>query len=86
MIGRRSRSAVARSPADRSPARICSFPIHAHPTMPSTDSSPSVRGLHHVTAIAGDPQENVDFYTGVLGMRLVKQSVNQDSPDTYDFG
>jgi glyoxalase family protein len=51
--------------------------------MPSTDSSPSVRGLHHVTAIAGDPQENVDFYTGVLGMRLVKQSVNQDSPDTY---
>lgn len=44
---------------------------------------PSVHGLHHVTAIAGDPQENVDFYTRVLGMRLVKKSVNQDAPGTY---
>ncbi len=43
----------------------------------------SVHGIHHVTAIAGDPQENVDFYVGVLGMRLVKRSVNQDAPDTY---
>jgi glyoxalase family protein len=42
-----------------------------------------VTGLHHITCIAGDPQENVDFYSGVLGMRLVKKSVNQDSPDTY---
>ena len=40
-------------------------------------------GIHHVTAIAGDPQENVDFYTGLLGMRLVKRSVNQDDPATY---
>ena len=40
-------------------------------------------GLHHVTAIAADPQENVDFYTRVLGLRLVKQTVNFDSPDTY---
>ena len=46
-------------------------------------SSPSVHGLHHVTVIAGDPQENLDFYTGVLGMRLVKRSVNQDAPETY---
>jgi glyoxalase family protein len=43
----------------------------------------SVTGLHHVTCIAGDAQENVDFYSGVLGMRLVKKSVNQDSPGTY---
>src|SRR3954470_9425753 len=43
----------------------------------------NVTGLHHVTCIAGDPQENVDFYSGVLGMRLVKKSVNQDSPGTY---
>jgi len=43
----------------------------------------TVTGIHHVTCIAGDPQENVDFYTGVLGMRLVKKSVNQDVPDTY---
>ncbi len=42
-----------------------------------------VTGLHHVTCIAGDPQENVDFYAGVLGMRLVKRSVNQDDPGTY---
>jgi glyoxalase family protein len=42
-----------------------------------------MRGIHHVTAIAGDPQENVDFYAGVLGMRLVKRSVNQDDPGTY---
>ncbi|MGE5176300.1 MAG: ring-cleaving dioxygenase [Hyphomicrobiales bacterium] len=43
----------------------------------------SVHGIHHVTAICGDAQENLDFYTGVLGLRLVKRSVNQDSPDTY---
>jgi len=42
-----------------------------------------LHGLHHVTCIAGDAQENVDFYSGVLGMRLVKKSVNQDSPETY---
>lgn len=40
-------------------------------------------GLHHVTAIALDPQRNVDFYAGVLGLRLVKRTVNFDSPDTY---
>jgi glyoxalase family protein len=43
----------------------------------------SIRGLHHVTAIAGPAQENLDFYAGVLGMRLVKKSVNQDDPGTY---
>lgn len=42
-----------------------------------------VRGLHHVTAISGPAQENLDFYAGVLGMRLVKKSVNQDDPGTY---
>jgi len=42
-----------------------------------------ITGIHHVTCIAGDAQENLDFYTGVLGMRLVKKSVNQDVPDTY---
>ncbi len=44
-----------------------------------------VHGLHHVTAIAGDPRENLAFYTGVLGMRLVKRTVNQDAVDTYHF-
>lgn len=42
-----------------------------------------VAGLHHITAIAGPAQENLDFYAGVLGMRLVKKSVNQDDPGTY---
>lgn len=46
-----------------------------------TDIAP--HGLHHVTAIAGDPQRNVDFYTGVLGLRLVKQTVNFDDPGSY---
>jgi glyoxalase family protein len=42
-----------------------------------------ITGIHHITCIAGDAQENLDFYVGVMGMRLVKKSVNQDSPDTY---
>ncbi len=45
----------------------------------------SVHGIHHVTCIAGDAQENLNFYVGVMGMRLVKKSVNQDAPDTYHF-
>ena len=49
----------------------------------SATNQPAVTGLHHVTCIAGDPQRNFDFYTGTLGMRLVKRSVNQDSPGTY---
>ncbi|GHO80413.1 diguanylate cyclase [Ktedonobacter sp. SOSP1-85] len=40
-------------------------------------------GIHHLTAIVGDPQANVDFYTHVLGQRLVKQTVNFDDPGTY---
>src|SRR3982750_3518799 len=48
-----------------------------------TAAMETVRGLHHVTAIAGPAQENLDFYAGVLGMRLVKRSVNQDDPGTY---
>jgi len=43
----------------------------------------SILGIHHITAIAGDPQQNVDFYTGVLGLRLVKLTVNFDDPEAY---
>lgn len=50
-----------------------------------TPADRPTRGLHHVTAIAGPAQENLDFYSGVLGMRLVKKSVNQDDPGTYHF-
>ena len=42
-----------------------------------------IEGLHHVTAIAGEPQTNINFYTGVLGLRLVKLTVNFDDPATY---
>jgi glyoxalase family protein len=41
------------------------------------------QGIHHVTAIAGDAQQNLDFYAGVLGLRLVKRTVNFDDPGTY---
>lgn len=41
------------------------------------------KGLHHITALAGEAQKNVDFYVKKLGMRLVKKSVNQDDPGTY---
>jgi glyoxalase family protein len=44
---------------------------------------PTVHGLHHITVIAGPAQENLDFYAGILGMRLVKRSINQDDPGTY---
>jgi len=45
--------------------------------------SPKTAGIHHVMAIAGDPQRNLDFYEGVLGLRLVKRTVNFDDPGTY---
>jgi glyoxalase family protein len=42
-------------------------------------------GIHHVTAIASDPQRNLDFYVGLLGLRLVKRTINFDDPGTYHF-
>ena len=45
----------------------------------------SLEGIHHVTAITGEPQRNIDFYTGVLGLRLVKLTVNFDDPGSYHF-
>jgi glyoxalase family protein len=44
-----------------------------------------ILGLHHITAIAGEAQRNYDFYTHVLGLRLVKKTVNFDDPGTYHF-
>jgi glyoxalase family protein len=45
--------------------------------------TPTIHGLHHITAISGPPQRNLDFYTRVLGLRLVKRTVNFDDPGTY---
>ena len=42
-----------------------------------------LEGVHHVTLITGDAPRNVDFYTRVLGLRLVKKTVNQDDPTVY---
>jgi glyoxalase family protein len=42
-----------------------------------------LEGIHHITAITGDAVGNVEFYTGVLGLRMVKQTVNQDDPTVY---
>ena len=51
---------------------------------PSTPSCTlALTGLHHITAIAGDPRRNVAFYTGTLGLRLIKRTVNFDDPSTY---
>ena len=46
-------------------------------------SNKGVFGIHHVTAITGDPQRNIDFYANILGLRFVKLTVNQDDPTSY---
>jgi hypothetical protein len=48
-----------------------------------SDRQEDILGIHHVTAIASDPQKNIDFYTQVLGLRLVKLTVNFDDLTTY---
>src|SRR3954462_12074383 len=55
------------------------------PTKPRRASLDAMRleGIHHITAITGDAPGNVDFYARVLGLRLVKKSVNQDDPTVY---
>ncbi|MBL7700524.1 MAG: VOC family protein [Chitinophagaceae bacterium] len=44
-----------------------------------------ITGIHHITALASDAQHNIDFYCGVLGLRLVKKTVNFDAPEVYHF-
>lgn len=68
------------------PKLRCVFPDARRPwdsLTKTTNNMQALRGLHHVTCISGPAQENLDFYAGVLGMRLVKRSVNQDDPGTY---
>jgi len=55
------------------------------PTDQRRESKTVVQGIHHVTAIARDPQRNLDFYVGLLGLRFVKRTVNFDDPHTYHF-
>ena len=51
--------------------------------MTATTTTPAIAGLHHITAISGPPQRNLDFYAKVLGLRLVKKTVNFDDPSVY---
>ncbi|MEP6615105.1 MAG: ring-cleaving dioxygenase [Ginsengibacter sp.] len=44
-----------------------------------------ITGIHHVTALADNSQKNIDFYCGILGIRLVKKTVNFDAPEVYHF-
>jgi catechol 2,3-dioxygenase-like lactoylglutathione lyase family enzyme len=44
-----------------------------------------MHGIHHVTAIAGRPRVNIEFYAGTLGLRFVKKTVNFDDPGTCHF-
>ncbi|HVL26460.1 MAG TPA: ring-cleaving dioxygenase [Thermomicrobiales bacterium] len=53
------------------------------PAAKETLMHPTLPGIHHVTAIAGAPQRSIDFYVGVLGLRMVKQTVNFDDPERY---
>jgi glyoxalase family protein len=58
-------------------------PLTTSPTTQATATTPAILGLHHVTAITEDAQTNIDFYTGVLGLRMVKVTINYDDPGTY---
>jgi len=83
---------TSRMPAPSIPTTTPAAPAAAAPPAadPATGEKPEIgrqdrpiAGIHHVTALAGDPQANADFYTGVLGLRLVKKTVNYDDPGTY---
>lgn len=72
----------APQPTQKLPTHRASFLLlsHLNRIMPSP-----IVGLHHVTAIASDPQRNLDFYTQVMGLRFVKRTINFDDPGTYHF-
>src|SRR5207244_9787325 len=74
------RAAAARLGSDDS--RACSIPPGARRAFGSLHRM-KLEGIHHVTAITADAPGNVDFYARVLGLRLVKKSVNQDDPTVY---
>src|SRR5438067_3594710 len=89
--GRHQAALRAEPAADPDPAgRLADSGVRLHPLpqeRPRHQSglSAAVRldGIHHVTCITGDAPRNVEFYTGVLGLRMVKKTVNQDDPTVY---
>lgn len=68
-------------------ASIClpNDPRRSNKSPMSTPNLSPISGMHHITAMAGDPQRNLNFYTHLLGQRLVKTTVNFDDPGTYHF-
>src|SRR5919199_6835611 len=72
---RSAASAHAARPGTRAP--------RSRPRRVGSLSRMKLEGIHHITAITGDAPRNVDFYARVLGLRLVKKSVNQDDPTVY---
>src|SRR2546423_10050675 len=77
--------------ADRNSARAHPSGSHrlalhhrrAQPLVCDPGTSMKLDGIHHITCITGDAARNVEYYTGTLGLRLVKKSVNQDDPTVY---
>lgn len=59
--------------------------VHCNLASKLKDMDNRILGLHHITAIADNAKRNLDFYTKVLGVRLVKKTVNFDDPGTYHF-
>jgi glyoxalase family protein len=65
------------------PRRACAAPPNRRKKLPRYRGRVRLDGIHHVTCITADAPRNVDFYTRVLGLRLVKKTVNQDDPTVY---
>lgn len=65
------------------PTSSTTAPTPSTPAALSESATLALGGIHHVTAIAGDPQANFDFYAGTLGLRLIKRTINFDDPGTY---
>ena len=74
------RRAGAAAPRDRPGVRV---PLYRHRPRDGGCAEMKLEGVHHITAITGKAQQNVDFYAGTLGLRMVKKTVNQDDPTVY---
>src|SRR5207249_2966338 len=67
----------------RHPRQISARILARHPASHRWERLMQLEGIHHITAITGDAPRNVDFYARVMGLRLVKKTVNQDDPTIY---
>src|SRR5688500_1358302 len=72
----------AASPRPASPRRPAEW-LHAQLVACTISCIMRLDGIHHISAITGDARGNVDFYTRVLGLRMIAKTVNQDDPSVY---